>query len=105
MEMKPSEQQLEHGKYKENRKQRNCYFFCIAWKTHEEISCRFLGMAIGYCIVRAEPAVQVLVKQVEEVSNGSIAQKTMQTALSVGIAAAVGLSMLIGSSETATSFA
>lgn len=53
-----------------------------------------IGMAIGYCIVRAEPAVQVLVKQVEEVSNGSIAQKTMQTALSVGIAAAIGLSML-----------
>ncbi|MGN0506168.1 MAG: DUF1538 domain-containing protein [Lachnospiraceae bacterium] len=53
-----------------------------------------IGMVIGYCIVRAEPAVQVLVKQVEEVSNGSIAQKTMRKALSIGIALAVGLAML-----------
>lgn len=53
-----------------------------------------VGMLFGYSIVRAEPAVQVLVKQVEEVSNGSIKQKSMRTALSIGIALAVGMAML-----------
>ncbi len=53
-----------------------------------------VGMVIGYFLVRAEPAVQVLNKQVEEVSNGSITQAAMQRALSLGVAASVGLAML-----------
>lgn len=53
-----------------------------------------IGMLIGYFIVRAEPAVQVLNKQVEELSNGSIPQSAMQLSLSVGVAASVGISML-----------
>lgn len=53
-----------------------------------------VGMLFGYSIVQAEPAVQVLVKQVEEVSNGSISQKSMRRALSIGIALAVGMAML-----------
>lgn len=53
-----------------------------------------VGMLIGYFIVNAEPAVQVLTKQVEEVSNGSITQKSMKHGLSIGIALSVGIAML-----------
>ncbi len=53
-----------------------------------------IGMLIGYFIVRAEPAVQVLTKQVEEISNGSITQKSIEHSLSIGIAVSVGLSMI-----------
>lgn len=53
-----------------------------------------VGMLIGYFIVKAEPAVQVLTRQVEEISNGSISQKSIQHSLSVGICVSVGLAML-----------
>ncbi len=53
-----------------------------------------VGVVIGYFIVRAEPAVQVLTKQVEEVSNGFITQKSIQYGLSVGVAVSVGIAML-----------
>lgn len=53
-----------------------------------------IGMLIGYFIVKAEPAVQVLTRQVEEISNGSISQKSIQLALSAGVALSVGLAML-----------
>ena len=53
-----------------------------------------LGMVIGYFIVAAEPAVHVLNKQVEEVSDGAIPQKSMQLCLSIGVAVSIGLSML-----------
>ena len=53
-----------------------------------------LGMLIGYYIVKAEPAVTVLTKQVEEVSNGSISQRAMGIALSVGVCVSVGLAMV-----------
>ena len=52
-----------------------------------------IGALIGYYIVKAEPAVRVLTKQVEEVTNGSITQKSMGRALSIGIALSVGLAM------------
>ncbi len=53
-----------------------------------------IGMLIGYYIVKAEPAVQVLTKQVEEVSNGSISHRSMEHALSVGVCISVGLAMI-----------
>lgn len=53
-----------------------------------------VGMLIGYFIVKAEPAVQVLTRQVEESSNGSITQKEIQNSLSVGICLSVGIAML-----------
>ena len=42
------------------------------------------GMIIGYFIVKAEPAVYVLMHQVEELTSGSISGKSMQISLSVG---------------------
>ena len=44
-----------------------------------------LGMVIGFFIVTAEPAVHVLAKQVEEVSNGSISSKSLYSALSLSL--------------------
>ena len=43
-----------------------------------------IGMVIGFFIVKAEPAVLVLNKQVEEISGGAISQKTMMNGLSIG---------------------
>ena len=53
-----------------------------------------IGMLIGYYIVKAEPAVAVLTKQVEEVSNGSISHQAMGLALSIGVCVSVGLAMI-----------
>jgi hypothetical protein len=53
-----------------------------------------LGMLIGYFIVAAEPAVHVLTKQVEDISQGAIPQKIMKTGLSVGMSIALGLTMM-----------
>lgn len=53
-----------------------------------------IGMVIGYFIVKAEPAVQVLERQVEDVTNGAITKKSIGLALSFGIALSVGLAML-----------
>ena len=53
-----------------------------------------IGMVMGYFIVSAEPAVHVLIKQVEEVSMGSISQGAMKQGLSIGVAASIGIAML-----------
>ena len=55
---------------------------------------RWLPGPIGMVLVKAEPAVAVLTKQVEEVSNGSITHKAMGHALSIGVCVSVGLAML-----------
>lgn len=53
-----------------------------------------VAMVIGYFVVSAEPAVHVLNKQVEEISSGTISPKAMNTALSIGVSVALGLSMV-----------
>jgi hypothetical protein len=53
-----------------------------------------LGMLIGYFIVSAEPAVQVLKKQVEETTSGAIPGKLLSASLSIGVAVSVGISMV-----------
>ena len=53
-----------------------------------------IGMLIGYFIVKAEPAVYVLNKQVEEVTDGAISAKAMGMALSAGVSLSVGLAMV-----------
>ena len=55
-----------------------------------------IGMLIGYFIVRAEPAVYVLNKQVEEVTDGAVSAQTMGMALSAGVSISVGLAMVRG---------
>lgn len=53
-----------------------------------------LAMLMGWFIIRAEPAVQILNKQVEELSAGAISEKAMGVSLSVAVAAANGLAMV-----------
>lgn len=53
-----------------------------------------LGGLIGYFIVAAEPAVHVLKKQVEDITDGRIKGKAMAYSLAIGVAISVALSML-----------
>ncbi len=53
-----------------------------------------IGMIIGYFIVKAEPAVFVLTKQVEEMTSGGISAKAMGNSLSIAVAVSVGLAMI-----------
>jgi hypothetical protein len=53
-----------------------------------------LGMLIGYFIVSAEPAVQVLKKQVEDTTSGAIPGKLLSASLSIGVAVSVGIAMI-----------
>ncbi len=53
-----------------------------------------VGALFGYFVVAAEPAVVVLKKQVEEISNGAISQRSIGLGLSIGVAVSVGISML-----------
>ena len=46
-----------------------------------------IAMIMGYFIVKAEPAVYVLNKQVEEITDGAISSKAMGMGLSLGVAA------------------
>lgn len=52
-----------------------------------------IGMLIGFFIVKAEPAVFVLTRQVEDITSGAISAKAMGMSLSIGVAASVGLAM------------
>ena len=53
-----------------------------------------IGALMGYFVVSAEPAVHSLKKQVEEITNGSVSQKSIGLALSIGVGASVGIAML-----------
>ena len=53
-----------------------------------------IAMLIGYFIVKAEPAVHVLNKQVEELTAGSIPARAMELSLSIGVATSLGLAMI-----------
>lgn len=52
------------------------------------------GFVIGMVVVLAEPAVHVLNKQVEEITDGAVSKKSMMLALSIGVGISIGLSML-----------
>lgn len=53
-----------------------------------------IAMVMGFFIVKAEPAVYVLNKQVEEITDGAISAKAMGTCLSTGVAISLGIAML-----------
>ncbi len=52
-----------------------------------------IGMLMGWFIVRAEPAVHVLNRQVEEITSGAIPGRAMSASLSIGVAVSIGLAM------------
>jgi len=53
-----------------------------------------IAAVIGWFVVSAEPAVHVLTTQVEEISAGAVSKTSMKIALSIAIAAAMGLAMV-----------
>ncbi len=53
-----------------------------------------VAMLIGCFIVKAEPAVVVLNKQVADITGGAISQHVMMTGLSAGMAISLGLAMI-----------
>ncbi len=53
-----------------------------------------IAMVMGFFIVKAEPAVYVLNKQVEEITDGAISAASMGTCLSAGVAISLGIAML-----------
>ena len=53
-----------------------------------------IGALIGFFIVKAEPAVYVLNRQVEEITDGAISARAMGISLSLGVALSVALAMV-----------
>ena len=53
-----------------------------------------VGIVIGYLVVKAEPAVYVLMRQVEDLTDGAITGKSLQICMCVGVGISVGLSMM-----------
>ncbi len=53
-----------------------------------------IAMLMGWFIIKAEPAVHVLNKQVSELSAGAISEKSMGVTLSIAISVAMGMAML-----------
>ena len=52
------------------------------------------GFILGLVVVLAEPAVHVLNKQVEEITDGNVSKKSMLIALSIGVGISICLSMI-----------
>ena len=100
---------LENKEYRHYGNQGNDHLFQIEGNLKQKflnhISCsfhiRYFGSCIScfgriekasqnqYHIVKAEPAIQVLNRQVEGVTNGEVSAKTMNRCLSVGVAVSV----------------
>ena len=53
-----------------------------------------VGVLIGYMVVKAEPAVYVLMRQVEDLTDGAITGRSLQLSMCVGVGISIGLSML-----------
>lgn len=53
-----------------------------------------VGFALGLVVVLAEPAVHVLTRQVEEITDGTVSKRSMLLALSLGVGISICLSML-----------
>ncbi len=53
-----------------------------------------IAFILGLVVVLAEPAVHVLNKQVEEITNGTVSKKAMMIALSIGVGLSICLSVI-----------
>ncbi|MBO7187567.1 MAG: DUF1538 domain-containing protein [Clostridia bacterium] len=58
------------------------------------IAVTIIAFVLGLVVVLAEPAVHVLNKQVEEITNGTVSKKSMMIALSVGVGLSICLSII-----------
>ena len=59
-----------------------------------EIAVSIIAFVLGLVVVLAEPAVHVLNKQVEEITQGTVSKKAMMIALSVGVGLSICLSVI-----------
>lgn len=59
-----------------------------------EIAVVVVAFVLGLVVVLAEPAVHVLNKQVEEITQGTVSKKAMMIALSIGVGASICLSVI-----------
>ena len=75
-------------------------FMPVGYKIGEQLACGNqyvlvgFGFILGMVVVLAEPAVQILNKQVEDITDGTVSRKSMMIALSVGVGISIALSML-----------
>ncbi len=53
-----------------------------------------VAFVLGFAVVLAEPAIHVLKKQVETVTNGAVSNRSMLVALSVGVGLSIALSVI-----------
>ena len=78
----------------------NVGFMPIGFKMGEQlasfspIAVTVFGFIIGLVVVLAEPAVAVLNKQVDEITDGTVSKKSMMIALSVGVGISIALSII-----------
>ena len=52
------------------------------------------GFLIGFLVILAEPAVKILVHQVEDITDGTVSKKSMFISLCIGVGIAISLSLL-----------
>ena len=74
-------------------------FMPIGYKLGAEIAANkivaiIFSLVIGMVVVLAEPAVHVLNKQVEEITEGTVSRKSMMIALSIGVGLSICLSIV-----------
>ena len=62
--------------------------------TTSPIVVTIVGFVLGLVVVLAEPAVHVLNKQVEEITQGTVSKKSMMIALSIGVGLSICLSVI-----------
>lgn len=78
----------------------NTGFMKIGYKLGAELASQVPAVSIAFAFVLgavtvlAEPAVRVLNKQVEEITDNTVSKRSMMIALSVGVGISIGLSML-----------
>lgn len=70
------------------------YKMGIEIATHHPAYMIVFGFILGFVVVMAEPAVHVLNKQVEEITNGGVTKRSMLLALAIGVGISIGLSMI-----------
>lgn len=78
----------------------NVGFMPIGFKLGTEIAKNspfiviLVGFLMGFVAVMAEPAIHVLNRQVEEITDGMVSKRSMMSALSLGVGVSVALSVL-----------
>ncbi len=77
----------------------NVGFMPIGYKmgmdlANNEVALVIISFIIGLVVVLAEPAVHVLNKQVEHITNGIVTKKSMTIALSIGVGISICLSII-----------